>query len=86
MLIGSGAISKELYSDRKANFDVAVAARGAAEARLAAARERQGFQTVRAPFSGVVVARNVERGDRVVGDVGTEQPIVSAISCRPTFD
>ncbi|BDU16250.1 efflux RND transporter periplasmic adaptor subunit [Lysobacter auxotrophicus] len=83
VLIGSGAISKELYSDRKANFDVAVAARGAAEARLAAARERQGFQTVRAPFSGVVVARNVERGDRVVGDAASAQPMFEINALDP---
>lgn len=83
VLIGSGAISKELYSDRKANFDVAVAARGAAEARLAAARERQGFQTVRAPFAGVVVARNVERGDRVVGDAASAQPMFEINALDP---
>lgn len=68
VLVGSGAISKELFSDRKANNDVAIAARAAAEARLTSARERQAFQMIRAPFSGVVVARNIERGDRVVGD------------------
>lgn len=83
VLIGSGAISKELYSDRKANYDVAVAARGAAEARLAAARERQGFQTVRAPFEGVVVARNVERGDRVVGDAASAQPMFEVNALDP---
>ncbi|MDR6840976.1 efflux RND transporter periplasmic adaptor subunit [Pseudoxanthomonas sacheonensis] len=77
-LVSSGAISKELYSDRKANNDVAVAARAAAEARLSSARERQAFQTIRAPFSGVVVARNVERGDRVVGD--------SAAAAAPLFE
>ncbi|GAA5072496.1 efflux RND transporter periplasmic adaptor subunit [Lysobacter panacisoli] len=83
VLIGSGAISKELYSDRKANYDVAVAARGAAEARLAAARERQGFQTVRAPFAGVVVARNVERGDRVVGDAASAEPMFEVNALDP---
>lgn len=67
-LIGSGAVSKEYFSDRKGNYDVAVAARNAAQARLTSALERQSFQSVRAPFAGVVVARNVERGDRVVGD------------------
>lgn len=77
-LVSSGAISKELYSDRKANNDVASAARAAAEARLSSARERQAFQTIRAPFSGVVVARNVERGDRVVGD--------SAAAAAPLFE
>lgn len=83
VLIGSGAISKELYSDRKANFDVTVAARSAAEARLGAARERQGFQTVRAPFAGVVVARNVERGDRVVGDAASAEPMFEVNALDP---
>ena len=83
VLVGSGAISKELYSDRKANYDVAVAARSAAQARLAAARERQGFQTVRAPFAGVVVARNVERGDRVVGDAASAQPMFEINALDP---
>lgn len=67
-LIGSGAISKEMYSDREAAEAVAGAARAVAVARLASARERQGFTSVRAPFAGVIVARNVERGDRVVAD------------------
>lgn len=83
VLIGSGAISKELYSDRKANYDVAVASHGAAEARLAAARERQGFQSVRAPFAGVVVARNVERGDRVVGDAASAEPMFEVNALDP---
>ena len=77
-LVGSGAISKEFYSDRKANNDVAIAARAAAEARLTSARERQAFQAIRAPFAGVIVARNVERGDRVVGD--------SAAATAPLFE
>lgn len=67
-LIGSGAVSKEYFSERKGNYDVAVAARNAAQARLTSALERQSFTAVRAPFAGVVVARNIERGDRVVGD------------------
>ena len=82
-LIGSGAISKELYSDRKASNDVAIAARAAAEARLLAARERQGFQTIRAPFSGVVSARNIERGDRVVGDSASATPLFEINALDP---
>jgi len=70
-LIGTGAVSKEYFSDRKGNFDVAVAARNASQARLTSALERQAFTAVRAPFAGVVVARNIERGDRVVGDSAT---------------
>lgn len=83
VLVGSGAISREFYSDRKANHDVAVAARAAAEARLSAARERQAFQSVRAPFSGVVVARNVERGDRVVGDSASATPLFEINALDP---
>ncbi|RDZ26702.1 efflux RND transporter periplasmic adaptor subunit [Lysobacter silvisoli] len=78
VLVGSGAISKEMYSDRKANRDAAAAARAAAQARLTSARERSGFQSVRAPFAGVVAARNIERGDRVVAD--------SAASALPMFE
>jgi RND family efflux transporter MFP subunit len=75
VLAKSGVVSKEMYDDRKANYEVARAARVAAAARLAAAQERQGFQQVRAPFAGRVVARNVERGDRVNGDAAAAQPL-----------
>lgn len=61
-------ISREDYSSRLGARDAARAALEAARAQLASARERQGFGSVRAPFEGVVSARNVERGDRVVGD------------------
>lgn len=77
VLVQSNAISKEMYTDRKAAHDAATAGRAAAEARLVSARERQGFQVVRAPFAGVIAVRNIERGDRVVGD--------SASSATPMF-
>jgi RND family efflux transporter MFP subunit len=77
VLVQSNAISKEMYTDRKAAHDAATAGRTAAEARLVSARERQGFQVVRAPFAGVIAVRNIERGDRVVGD--------SASSATPMF-
>lgn len=77
VLVQSSAISKEMYTDRKAAHDAAIAGRTASEARLVSARERQGFQVVRAPFAGVIAARNIERGDRVVGD--------SAASATPMF-
>lgn len=84
VLVTSGAISKELFSDRKANNDVAIAARAAAEARLSSSRERQAFQLIRAPFSGVIVARNVERGDRVVGDsVAAAAPLFEVNALDP---
>lgn len=77
-LVQSQVISREIYSDRLAARDASRAALAAAEARWASARERQGFQVVRAPFAGVISARNVERGDRVVGD--------SASATAPLFE
>lgn len=75
VLVESGAVSRETYSDRSANRDAAQAALAAAEARLASARERQAFQRVRAPFDGVIAARNFDRGDRVVGDAAAASPL-----------
>jgi RND family efflux transporter MFP subunit len=77
-LVQSQVISRELYSDRLAARDASRAALAAAEARWASARERQGFQVMRAPFAGVISERNVERGDRVVGD--------SAAATAPLFE
>lgn len=67
-LAEAGALSQELLSDRRAGHAAAKAAEASAVARLASARDRQAFQTIRAPFDGVISQRNVERGDRVVGD------------------
>lgn len=64
-------ISREDYSSRLGARDAAQAAFDAARAQLASARARQGFGSVRAPFDGVVSARNVDPGDRVVGDSAT---------------
>lgn len=75
VLVESGAVSRETYSDRSANRDAAQAALSAAQARLASARERQSFQQIRAPFAGVVAARNFDRGDRVVGDAAASAPL-----------
>ena len=77
-LVESKLISREDYGDRVAARDAAQAALNAAEAHLAGARERQAFQVVRAPFAGIVAARFVERGDRVVGD--------SASATAPMFE
>lgn len=82
-LVASGVVSKQMYDDRRANLDVAAAARAAAGAHLAAARERQAFQTIRAPFAGTIVARNVERGDRVTADAATGQPLFEIQALDP---
>lgn len=67
-LVESGAISRELYAERQAARESARAAVDAAQARVAIVRERQAFRDLRAPFDGVIGERNLERGDRVVGD------------------
>jgi RND family efflux transporter MFP subunit len=67
-MLRSQVISREDYSNRLGARDAAQAALDAARAQLSSARERQGFGSVRAPFDGVVSVRNIERGDRVVGD------------------
>jgi RND family efflux transporter MFP subunit len=84
VLVRSSAVSREMHSDRKSAYDAARAARAAAQARLASARERQGFRTVRAPFAGVIAARNIERGDRVVGDsAGSATPLFTLNALDP---
>lgn len=83
-LAGKGLVSQELLSDRRAAYEIAQAARSAAQAQLATVREQQAFQVVRAPFAGVIAARNVERGDRVIGDqAGTAEPLFELLSLDP---
>lgn len=82
-LIRSGAVSKETENERSASHAVAKASRVAAEARLASARERQRYTMLRAPFAGIISARNVERGDRVVADQSTATPLFELIAPDP---
>lgn len=72
-LLASNAISREEADQRNADASAAGAAVRVAQAELARLEELQGFATVRAPFDGVVTARNFERGDRVRGDAATAE-------------
>lgn len=74
-VISRGAISQETLTTRVAEHERAAAARRAAEQNAARWRQQQGFQQVRAPFAGTVVARNVERGDRVSADGPDATPL-----------
>lgn len=67
-LVDARAVSREEAQRRTAEAAAAAAALRVAEAELARLRELQGFATVKAPFAGVVAARNFDRGDRVRGD------------------
>lgn len=67
-LVAQGFVSQGELDESAASLEVAVADRGAAEAEVQRLRAIQGFQTVTAPMDGVIVERQVERGDRVSGD------------------
>ena len=82
-LVESGAIARELYNERSASLQLARAALAAARARQHSAQERQAFQQVRAPFDGVVSARSVERGDRVVADASAAAPMFEINALDP---
>jgi RND family efflux transporter MFP subunit len=67
-LVKQGFLSEQVLDERQGTYDAAMADRLAAEAELRRLNEIKGFQIVRAPFSGVIAERRVDRGDRVVGD------------------
>lgn len=67
-LVETKAMSREEADRRVADAAAAAAALRSAEAEAGRLRELQGFATVKAPFAGVIAARNFDRGDRVRGD------------------
>lgn len=69
-LLEQNFISPTRVDDLAAALDVARADSAAAAAELRRLQTLQGFQTVRAPFAGLIVERGVERGDRVSADGG----------------
>lgn len=44
--------------------------------RISRKKIQQNFLTIRAPFDGFVISRNVERGDLVMSDVKTDTPLL----------
>lgn len=69
-LVKNGMISQQGLNTQTTENDRAVATREAAEQHVKRLEQMVSFKTVRAPFAGVVTARNIERGDRVVADQG----------------
>jgi RND family efflux transporter MFP subunit len=71
-----GWLSQQLLDEREAALAKALADRDAAQAELAHLRQLQSFQTVRAPFSGTIAERHIERGDYVSGSsTGEDRPL-----------
>jgi RND family efflux transporter MFP subunit len=69
-LVPKKFLPEQARDDREANVSIAKADLDAAVAEVRRLEEVQGFQTIRAPFDGVIIERQVERGDRVNGDFG----------------
>jgi len=67
-LVGEGHVSEQTVDERRANKLTAEADIAAAIAEVKRLEEIVSFQTLRSPFAGTVVARNVERGDKVSAD------------------
>lgn len=64
-LVARQLVSREEAEGAAATHDAAQAARDAAAAQLAEARQQLDYTTVRAPFAGVVAARSIEVGETV---------------------
>ncbi|MFA5952036.1 MAG: efflux RND transporter periplasmic adaptor subunit [Hyphomicrobium sp.] len=71
-LVDKGHVSVQTVDERRAAKLTAEADLAAAEAEVKRLEEVQSFQTIRAPFDGTIIARHVERGDKVTG-VSTQE-------------
>lgn len=67
-LVDKGHVSVQTVDERRATKSAAEADLAAALAEVKRLEEVQSFQTVRAPFDGTIVARHIERGDKVLAD------------------
>lgn len=64
-LVGRQLISRDEFDQIQAANSAAIAARDAAAAQLADARQQLSYTTVRAPYAGIIAARHVELGEAV---------------------
>jgi len=71
-LVGKGHTSIQTVDERRAAELIAKADVAAATAEVKRLEEVRSFQTIRAPFDGTIVARHVERGDKVSGEAGQQ--------------
>jgi RND family efflux transporter MFP subunit len=69
-------VSKSQLDQVRAVRDTAVAARDAARAQLADAGQQTAYTTIRAPYAGIVSARDVEPGE----SVGIGQPLMTVFA------
>ncbi len=74
-LVADSAVTREEFDQKQAAFDAATANTGAAEANLQRLVEMQNFTKVRAPFAGVVTARNIDIGSLITAAGATSAPV-----------
>lgn len=67
-LVDKGHVSVQTVDERRTSKEAAAADLAAAEAEVKRLEDVQSFQTIRAPFDGTIVERNIERGDKVSGE------------------
>ena len=70
-MLKSDVVSEEESEQRQTVAAETAAAVRVAQAELARLEEQQRFSIVRAPFDGVISARNFDRGDHVRGDAAS---------------
>jgi RND family efflux transporter MFP subunit len=70
-LAADSAVSREELDQKVAAYDAAVANSGASEANLRRLTETQRFTRVTAPFSGVIIARNIDLGSLISANGAT---------------
>jgi RND family efflux transporter MFP subunit len=74
-LAADSAVTRQELDQKQAGYDAAVANGGAASANLQRLIEMQNFAHVKAPFAGVVTARNVDIGSLITAAGATSAPV-----------
>lgn len=74
-LVASNAVTHEEYDQKKAAYDQALANAGALEAAQRRLVDQEAFTKVRAPFTGIVTARNVDIGSLITAAGATSAPV-----------
>ncbi|MBN8846961.1 MULTISPECIES: efflux RND transporter periplasmic adaptor subunit [unclassified Sphingomonas] len=82
-LLTTASVSKQEADEKNGDLAVKVAAVREAQAALGRLEAMKSFAVVRAPFAGVVTARNADIGDLVgPGSGGTQQPMFAVADTR----
>lgn len=75
LLAADSAVTRQELDQKQAAYDAAVANGGAATANLQRLVETQNFAHVRAPFTGVITARNIDIGSLITAAGATSAPV-----------